>query len=101
MDINNIAFFLDSSNNLFIDYGDKAGNDTIKINNQGDSKYTIEKIEIKNSAGDIQLLTNEDINQIIQDISTYATDNGIILSSVTDIKDNPDLMNIIANSIAT
>ena len=101
VDINNIAFFLDSSNNLFIDYGDKAGNDTIKINNQGDSKYTIEKIEIKNSAGDIQLLTNEDINQIIQDISTYATDNGIILSSVTDIKDNPDLMNIIANSIAT
>ena len=93
--LENIAFFTDSSGNLIIDYGEQSGNNTIKINNQNSSNYAIESFEAKDSSGTTHLLTNEDINKLIQDMSAYAAENGITISSVQDVKDNPDLMNLV------
>ena len=93
--LENIAFFTDSSGNLIIDYGEQSGNNTIKINNQNSSSYAIESFEAKDATGTTHLLTNEDINKLIQDMSAYAAENGITISSVQDVKDNPDLMNLV------
>ena len=93
--LENIAFFTDSSGNLIIDYGEQSGNNTIKINNQNSSSYAIESFEAKDATGTTHLLTNEDINKLIQDMSAYAAENGITISSAQDVKDNPDLMNLV------
>ena len=82
-----------------------AGNDTIDagddvIQKQNNSNYAIESFELGDDTGAIQMLTSEDINKIIQDMSAYAADNGISISSVADVKENPDLMNLVANSLA-
>ncbi len=82
-----------------------AGNDTIDagddvIQKQNNSNYAIESFELGDDTGATQMLTSEDINKIIQDMSAYAADNGISISSVADVKENPDLMNLVANSLA-
>lgn len=87
----NIAIFLDSDGTLFIDYGaEYADNDRIKVLDQGTN--TIENIVMKE---DGSTLTSSAINQLIQDMSAYATENGITISSVEDVKANADLMNMI------
>ena len=91
---------MDSSKNLFIDYGSETGTDTIKISNQENINYAIESFEIKNSSGETQLLTSDDINKLVQDMTAYATDNGISINSVADVKGNQDLMNLVINSWA-
>ena len=96
----NIALFQDSSGDLFIDYGEDSGNDVIQIQNQDTPNYAIESFELVDDTGATQMLTSEDINKIIQDMSAYAADNGISISSAADVKENPDLMNLVANSWA-
>ncbi len=43
---------------------------------------------------------SNNLNKLVLDISAYATDNGISINSVADVKDNPDLMNLVVNSWA-
>lgn len=89
----NLAFFVDSNDTLFIDYGENyADQDRIEILNHNTN--VIETIEV----GDLSI-SNDTINQIIQDMSAYATDNGITISSVEDVKNNADLMNLISNAL--
>lgn len=89
----NFAFFVDSNDTLFIDYGETyADNERVKILNQ--STDTIENFTIGSTT-----ISNDTINQIIQDMSAYATDNGLTISSVEDVKNNADLMNLISNAL--
>ena len=80
-----IAIFVDNQNNLFIDYGVESGTD--KIHAVGNSVENV-------SVGDYTLTSNA-INQLIQDMSAYATEQGITLSTVEDVKNNADLMNMV------
>ncbi|MDD5009158.1 MAG: calcium-binding protein [Syntrophorhabdaceae bacterium] len=89
-----VAFFKNGSD-LSIAYGDT---DYIIVSSQGFS-YEMKDTGIE----DVQLsdgffLTDSDINKIIQDITSYANNHGISLTSVDDVKGNQDLMNIIVNS---
>lgn len=87
-----IAIFMDSNNSLHIDYDTTAETtDTIEILNQNTN--TIENIIV----GDY-MLTSTTINQLIQDMSAYATENGITISSIEDVKANADLINMISNA---
>ena len=45
-----------------------------------------------------EYLTDADINQIIQDMSAYAATEGIALNSVDDVRQNEELMAMVANS---
>lgn len=88
----NIAIFIDGSNSLVIDYGSAQGVNVVTVKNQDIN--TIEEIELSNG----EHLSNNDINKLIQNISSYASENGLQLTNVPDIKSNQDLMNLIANS---
>ena len=43
-------------------------------------------------------LTATDINQVIQDMTAFAADNGIAINSVQDIRQNQDLMNMVISA---
>ncbi|MDD5009157.1 MAG: hypothetical protein PHC68_12265, partial [Syntrophorhabdaceae bacterium] len=83
-----VAFFKDGTS-LRMAYGDR---DYITVRNQDTTG--IEEVE----TSDGFFLTDSDINKIIQDITSYANNHGISLTSVDDVKGNQDLMNIIVNS---
>ena len=85
VDKDDIAIFIDKQNNLFIDYGQE--NDTDRIKAVGNS---VENVII----GDYTL-TNNAINQLIQDMSAYATEQGMSITSVDDVKNNEDLMTMV------
>jgi VCBS repeat-containing protein len=78
---------------LKIGYGE---GDEISINKQtySSTKYHVEKFEDMNG----NYLTSDDISLLIQNINSYATDNGIDISSHDNIKANEQLMNIISSS---
>ncbi len=97
---NNIALFVDNSNYLHIDYGSSAGADVVKIKAQQAEACAIENFEFVDSDGNISTVTNLRLNQIIQDMNAFAADNDFVISSVADVKNNPELLNLIANSIA-
>jgi len=83
-----IAFFEDGTS-LRIAYEDS---DYITILNQDTTG--IEKVQLSDGF----FLTDSDINKLIQDLTSYANDHGISLTSVDDVKGNQELMNIIVNS---
>jgi trimeric autotransporter adhesin len=87
-----VAVFMDGTN-LKIRY-DGITTDVITISNQGTSGQEIERIELS----DGHYLTNADINQIVQDMASYAADNGIAFNTVDDVKANQNLMNIVTTS---
>ena len=86
---NTIALFK-KGQDLYIAYGDS---DVIKVDQQTSSGAGIEKIELD----DGKYLSNSDINLVIQEINAFASDNGITLTSVNDVKNNTELMTIIGN----
>lgn len=87
-----VALFM-SGSTLEIGY---VGNSTDQINvtNQTTTADQIGKIQL----ADGNYLDTADINNIIQEMSTYATDNSVSFSSLSDVKADSGLMNIIANS---
>ncbi|MGD9581956.1 MAG: calcium-binding protein, partial [Vampirovibrionia bacterium] len=85
-----IAIFIEGKD-LKIDYGQ---NDLITVNKQTKSAYGIEEIRLDNGS----YLTDSDINLLVQDLTAFASDNGIHLSNVQDVKNNEDLMNIVMNA---
>lgn len=88
-----IALFI-SGNNLVIDYGAVQGQDKINVIGQVNAANAVEKVQL----GDGTYMSNTDINQLIQTMTAYANANGIQMTSVADVKNNQDLMNLVANA---
>jgi VCBS repeat-containing protein len=56
--------------------------------------YQVDKLVLQDGS----YLTSDDINKIIQDMNSYAVNEGIAINSNSDVKNNNELMNIIVNS---
>ncbi len=84
-----VAFF-QSGDDLLIGYG----SDTVVVKNEFTTTYGVETIQLDNG----QYLTSSDISQLIETINAFATNNGITLTSVSDVMNNQELMTIISNS---
>lgn len=54
----------------------------------------VEKLQLSDGT----YISNTDVNQLIQTMTAYAASNGIQLTSVTDVRNNQDLMTMVANS---
>lgn len=87
-----IAIYMDSNNNLIIDYGSTGGLDVINIQDQ--SIITIEKVQLS----DGEYMSASDINSLIQNMTSYATANSIEFTGISDVKNNQNLMIMVANS---
>ena len=84
--------FLMKNGNLSIQY---SSSDTINVlYAQYSTSSQIEKIELSNGS----YLTNNDMNLIIQQMSAYASEKGISLSSNDVIQNNQALMQIVSSS---
>jgi Ca2+-binding RTX toxin-like protein len=90
VDMNDIYFYF-NSNDLYINYGD---DDRIRIKNQKWNSRKIEKIELDNG----YYVTDNDINRIIQDMSAFATDQGIDLTNRDEVRANSALMNVVTSA---
>ncbi|WP_456400303.1 calcium-binding protein [Persephonella sp.] len=87
---NSVALFSDGYS-LFIKYSDT---DQITVEGQADPYNGIDTIQLQ----DGYFITRDDINRIIHEISAFADSNGINITSVDDVRNNQQLMNIIANA---
>ncbi len=74
---------------IIVDYGEYAYQDQIVLKNQNTGRF-----ELSNG----MYLDEADINQIVQDITTYTVDNNIELTEISDIKDNTNLAAIVTNA---
>lgn len=93
VDKSNIAIYQDG-NDLIIDYGSNLGSDRITIKNQSNADNAIEKIELSDGS----YISNSDINQIIQNMTAYAQNNAIEFTGIDSVKNNADLMNLVASA---
>lgn len=87
-----IALYMDNKD-LVISYGE-GDKHTVTIQNQSSAIRTIEKIEVSNG----QFMSNNDINKLIQQMTAFATEKGLSISSIDDVKNNQELMTIISNN---
>jgi Ca2+-binding RTX toxin-like protein len=75
---------------LYLQYGD---GDTVKVEKDGRRGLTVERLEL----ADGSFMDDADINRVIQEMSAYAAVEGICMRSVQDVRDNDELMGIVAN----
>ncbi|OBQ46163.1 calcium-binding protein, partial [Halodesulfovibrio spirochaetisodalis] len=87
---NDVAFFMEGPN-LVISYGET---DKVTIFQQGHSKNAIETVQLVSGGS----LSSAEINQIVADLSNYASDHGLDFTSVEDVKNNQELMNIVTTA---
>lgn len=87
-----VAVFM-NEDTLQIGYGTA---DIITLSNYSDST-TGNRIE-NITMSDGSTMTDADINQLIQDMSAYAVTEGISLNSLADVRQNEELMTMIAGS---
>lgn len=80
-----------NNNDLILEY---QGSNQVTIQNQLNGSDAIEKIQLS----DNYYLTNSDIDNLIQQISSYAVNNGIQLTCADDVKANEYLSNLVVNS---
>lgn len=85
-----IAIFMER-NDLKIKYGQS---DLIDVTNQDKCYAGIEEIKLSDGS----YLTDDDINALIQDLTSFARHHGIHLSKVQQVANNEDLMNIVINA---
>lgn len=90
---NNVAVFM-SGTDLVVDYGPTIGEDKVIILGQANSTNKIEEIQLSDGT----YISNTDVNQLIQTMTAYANGNNIQLTSVNDVRNNQDLMNLVAAS---
>ncbi|MEI7475553.1 MAG: RTX toxin, partial [bacterium] len=90
----NVALFIDNSGNLSIDYGTAAGIDKVVITNWTTAANEVEKVQLNDNT----YVTNTQINQVIQDMATYAANNSISCNTVEEVKNNSQLMTIVSSS---
>ncbi|MEZ6855098.1 calcium-binding protein, partial [Halodesulfovibrio aestuarii] len=81
------AFFMDGDN-LVIGVGT---DDQVTIANQANSSMAIESIQLNSGYS----LSSAEINQMVADLSNYASEHGLDFTSVEDVKNSQELMNII------
>jgi len=74
--------------------GSQSSSDQINILNQNTYAGQIEQFTLS----DGEFLTTDDVNQVIQNMSSYATANGISFTSLTDVQNNADLLNIVSSA---
>ncbi|HEY9870846.1 MAG TPA: calcium-binding protein [Candidatus Obscuribacterales bacterium] len=86
----NVAFFMNGSG-LQVAY---SSTDSLWVLNQAEPNTAIERLQLDNG----MYLTDMDINTIIQQMSAWAANNSASFTSVSDVQQNPNLMNIIATS---
>jgi Ca2+-binding RTX toxin-like protein len=87
---NNIAIFR-NGNDLVIGYGTT---DQVTVQDSVNYGNKIERLELSSGA----YLTDADLNRIIQDMSAFAVNNGIALTSIDDVRNNQQMMNLVATS---
>lgn len=85
-----ISIYMDD-NDLVIDYGNRG---EIVIQNQQEETKAIENLQLSDGS----VITDTVINNLIQSMSSYAIDQGIQLTCVNDVKNNQELMTLVANS---
>jgi Ca2+-binding RTX toxin-like protein len=85
-----IAIFQGTSD-LSIAYG---STDNITVTSQTSTNYGIEKVQLDNGL----YMTATDINQLIQNMATFATAHNLAFSSVNDVKASPDLMAMVSSA---
>ena len=92
----NIAIYKDINNNLIIDYGENAGVEQITVLNQfgSDKSKLVERFELNDGS----YLTDADINALIQNMTAYANNNAIEFTGIESVKNNADLMNLVASA---
>jgi Ca2+-binding RTX toxin-like protein len=78
-----------SGNDLVLSYG---ATDKITISNQSNVNNAIEKFTLS----DGNYLTSANIDVIIQSMNAYAVDHGISISSIDSVRNDQNLMNIVA-----
>ena len=83
-----------SETDLVVDYGETIGQDRIVVLGQANSANSVEKVQLSDGT----YLSNTDINQLIQTMTAYAQANSIELSSVNDVKNNQELMNLVTTA---
>jgi Ca2+-binding RTX toxin-like protein len=76
---------------LVIGYG---ASDTVSVNFQYNSFIGVEKVQLASG----EYLTNTDINRVIQSMSAFAVEHGIALTNINDVRNNQELMTIVANA---
>ncbi len=82
-----------SGNDLLL--GIAGSDDTLRIENWFQStENQVENVQL----ADGNHLTNADINQLIQQMSAYAVDQGIAFNNINDVYNNQDMMTLVANS---
>ena len=82
--------FLMQCGNLSIKYGDE---ESVVIVGQGNDAGAIERFELSDGS----FMTSDDVENIIQQMSAYAKDHGMHLSSISSIEKNADLMQIVSS----
>jgi len=86
-----VAFYM---NNGTLEIGFTDNNtDMLSVQNATTSFYDV---LIDSDKGSYKMIDAYQINQVVQQMTTYAANNGISLTSLNDVKDNQALMNIIA-----
>ena len=90
---NNVAFFKDSTN-VYLDYGNSPGVDKVIVNSWSTTSNQIEQIQLNDGT----YLTNTEINTIVQNMTAYATQHSITLTSVEDVKNSSELMSLYINN---
>ncbi|MEZ4600501.1 MAG: cadherin-like domain-containing protein [Syntrophotaleaceae bacterium] len=91
VDSASIALFR-SGNNLQVGYG---ADDQITISNYfSDDSYKVDELQL----GDGSYLTDGDVNQLIQQMAAFAVDEGIAMNSLDDVRNNQELMTLVANA---
>jgi Ca2+-binding RTX toxin-like protein len=88
----NIIFFRDPQNlEAGLQIGYVGSDDRITLDNQTSSVIAIERFELQDGL----FMDAEDVNRIVAAMSQYAANNGISLTSLADVQNNPDLMNMV------
>ena len=80
------------ANDLSIKYGD---DNYLMIRNQSNKNNAIETIKIEQSDGTTKFITSTQINKIIEQLNTYANDNGLTSITHDDIASNQNLMQLV------
>jgi len=87
----NIAFFMSGST---LQVGYAGSTDQISIQNQSMAANQVERFQ----ASDATYLTAADVNLVIQNMASYATNNGVSFTSLADVENNANLLNLVASA---
>jgi len=87
----NIAFFM-SGSTLQIGYA--GSTDQISVLNQNTTTGQVERFQVSDGT----YLTASDVNLVIQNMASYATNNGVSFTSLSDVENNANLLNIVASA---